>query len=156
SITVSTTLSDVGGSFQFSGGTLIGATVPAGSTIFGAGFAGTLTRVTIAGTLDLQASSSIMGGSGGLSVPGGRVRLGNAGGSTLGQLRFKGSSQTVDGTAANPGTVLFGNADNNGLISNDTNGSPVVTYGPHLTITGASGLISNNFGSSVLQGTVAA
>src|SRR5947209_3908193 len=52
SITDSTTLSDVGGSFRLSGGTLIGATVPAGSTITGT-TESTLSGLTIAGTLDL-------------------------------------------------------------------------------------------------------
>ena len=101
-------LSDaVGSSVRLSGGTLIGATVPAGSTITGT-TESTISGLTIAGTLDFQSFIAIIHVTGGLSLPGGRILLGDAGGSTFGQLRFSGASQTVDGTAAAPGMILFG------------------------------------------------
>src|SRR5262249_36348892 len=97
-----------------------------------------LTNITLAGTLDLATNIASVDVSGGLSLPGGLIRVGNASGSTFGHIFFVGGNQTIAGTAGNPGTVLFGgNTDfSNRLISE--NGS-AVTFGPNLTVTGATG-----------------
>jgi hypothetical protein len=102
----------------------------------------------------MQTNTSFVNVSGGLTLKGAVLHLGNAGGTTVGEVFFTGTaSQTIDGTSANSGTVLFGGNSGNELSSS---GGSVVTYGPHLTVTGADGEV-NAFGAAFdIQGTVTA
>src|SRR5439155_26549695 len=107
------------------------------------GISGQLTNVTIAGALDMQTNNSSLNVSGNLSLPGGIVRLGDNGANfTFGQLFFVDATpQTVDGVAGagNAGTIVFGTRSNSLIRSN----TAVLTLGPNLTITGASGIIDS-------------
>ena len=67
------------------------------------------------------------------------VHLGSANGGSFGRLVFVGATpQTLDGTAANPATLVFGSTGNNSISS-----SAAFTLGSHLTITGAIASISS-------------
>ena len=82
--------------------------------------------------------------------------MGNASGSTAGQLNFVGA-QTLGGT----GSVLFGENGGNQINTAASNGdSGTLTIGSGITIHGKSGLIGYNGGNSytplVNQGTIAA
>ena len=90
---------------------------------------------------------------GGLTLKGAVLQIGNATGTTMGQLVFGGSlPQAIDGAAGNPGTVLFGGNASNILSSN----SSTLTFGPNLTITGATGLINTTSVAFNNLGTIAA
>jgi hypothetical protein len=148
---------DSNGSVTLSGGTLANATVTAATTITGSTSAGTLSAITLAGILDLRSASGVVGVENGLTLAGGTVELGNAAGTTFGELYFVGGvAQNVDGaSAASPGTILFGLSQNNSLL-NYLGGT--VTFGRNLTIEGSAGTIE--FGNSGfpfdIQGTVLA
>src|SRR5262249_22710052 len=78
---------DLPGTFTLQGGTLSAATVTSDTTITGTGSGGTLNAVTLHGILDLRTNSSVASVSGGLTLSDGKVFLGNAAGSTFGELR---------------------------------------------------------------------
>src|SRR5262249_7152500 len=104
--------------------------------------------------LDMQSNSSQIHVQGRLTLGGALLRLGNAGGGTIGQLAFQGAAQTIDGTAAHPATILFGgNAGNSNALFSETGSA--LTFGPNLTVTGATGRIFSSAGFD-LQGAVTA
>ncbi len=107
---------DVPGTFTLMGGTLSGATVTSDTTITGTGSSGTLNAVTLQGKLDLSATSSVVDVSGGLTLSGGTVLLGNAAGSTSGELFFIGAAETIDGASGHPGTITLGLSGSSGLF----------------------------------------
>jgi hypothetical protein len=151
-LTDNTTLT-VTSTFTLSGGTLANATVSAGTTITGTGSGATLSAVTLAGTLDMQANSASVNVSGGLTLPGGLVRLGNAAGSTFGRFFFiDATPETIDGVVGSPGTVLMGAHGANGLYSQS---GAVMTLGANLTITGAAGTVSATGVAFDNKGTIA-
>jgi hypothetical protein len=140
-VTDSTTLDASGGTFQLAGGTLVGATVTAGTTFTATSSGGTLTNVSIAGTLDMRAATGTVRVSGNLTLPGGTVFLGDAPANFQGQLQFVDAGpQTVDGlSAASPGKIVFGGYQQDGLVAN--NAQVKLTLGANLTVTGASGKV---------------
>src|SRR5438552_3290626 len=76
--------------------------------------------------LDMQTNVSVVNVSGGLTLKGAVVRLGNAVGTTFGQIFVIGAAQTIDGVAGSPGTLLFGGSTGSALFSQ---GGSVVTLG---------------------------
>jgi hypothetical protein len=149
---------DSNGSVTLSGGTLANATVTATTTITGSSSGGSLEAVTLTGVLDLQSAGGLAGVQNGLTLAGGTVQLGNAAGTTTGELYFVGGvAQTVNGaSAASPGTILFGLSPNNGLFNNL---GGLVTFGTNLTIEGSAGTINFNLNGGFpfdVQGTVLA
>jgi hypothetical protein len=117
------------GSFTLSGGTLGNATVTAGTTITGTPTGGVVAAITLNGVLDLSSGTdddnTVVVRSG--MTLNGTVRLGNSQGGTTGILEANGS---VVGT----GEIVLGGSDYNRV-----NGSII---GPHITIHGASGILS--------------
>src|SRR5207253_3658028 len=122
-------LTDTTGSWQLVNGTVNGGSVAAtgGNALFATRNGGTLIGVTLDGTgsgnnvspLDMQGTFASINVSGGLTLKGAVVHIADAGGSTFAQMSFIGTApQTIDGTAANPGTILFGKNVNNSLFSN--------------------------------------
>ncbi len=140
------------GPWFLKGGIIIGGTVAAmgGGVLTATNSGGTLNGVTLDGTggnnvspLDMQASAGMfVFVSGGLTLKGAVLRMGNAANTTFGQLFFTGAAQTIDGAAGagNAGTIVFGANANNGIFL--STGFPVVTFGANLTITGAGGTIN--------------
>ena len=114
---------------------------------------GTLAGVTFNNNLDLAsvngANATITGG---LTLNGATVDLGNAAGSTYGQLYFNGT-QTLGGT----GTVLFGPERlQRGVRDRLPRGT--LTIGSGITVRGSSGTIGGYYSSDAVvnQGTIAA
>src|SRR5205823_11696753 len=114
------------GSWNLQGGTINGGTITAtGSNALIGNGSSTLNGVTFDGTggnnvspLDMQsfASINILGN---LTLKGVVVHMGSIDGGSFGRFFFIGASrQTIDGTAANPATLLFGSNGNNALTSN--------------------------------------
>jgi hypothetical protein len=131
---------DSNGSVTLSGGTLANATVTATTTITGSGSGGTISAVTLAGVLDLESAGGLVSVQNGLTLPGGTVQLGNAAGTTTGELFLGGGvAQTVDGASdVSRGTILFGLSQNNGLFNNL---GGMVTFGRNLIMEGSAGTI---------------
>ncbi|MFI5459938.1 MAG: hypothetical protein ACHRXM_31345, partial [Isosphaerales bacterium] len=97
-----------------SGGTLAGGPISLtnGATLVGTSSGGTLSGVTFNGTLDLATNNAAnVTVTSGLTLNG-VIDLGNASGSTYGQLHFVGA-QTLGGS----GSVLFGPSGNNNQIT---------------------------------------
>lgn len=142
------------GSWNLVGGNITGGTVTeaAGAELTFTGSNGTLAGVTFNNNLDL---ASVYGAdvtvTGGLTLNGATVDVGNAAGSTWGQLYFSGT-QTLGGS----GTVLFGKSGNNGVY--ETAGASTLTIGSGITVRGSSGTISSYSGNSTVvnQGTISA
>src|SRR5262249_27435778 len=82
------------------------------------------------------------------------LHLGNAAGSSAGLLSFSGGQQTLDGTAAHPGTVILGGSGSN--LLGLSGGATALTLGPHLTVEGTAGTIDTNSGSFDNRGTILA
>src|SRR5262249_41583205 len=99
SITDATTLDAPNGDshFNLAGGTLGGATLNNGSTVFATASGGKLSGVTLAGTLDLTTFNSSATVTGGLTLSGGTVLLGSNTGNYA-RLDFDGGNQTLGGT----------------------------------------------------------
>jgi hypothetical protein len=148
-----------------SGGKVTGGAIQAAGAnalVVAANSLPTLTNVTLDGTgagnnaspLDMQTNTSTVNVSGKLTLKGAILPLGNAAGSTFGQLYFvDGAAQTIDGVNGNPGKVLFGSSGAN-LLQPST--GAVLTLGPNLTVTGATGRISTSTLAFVNLGTVSA
>ena len=134
------------GSWTLAGGTILGGTVAATGTNALVVSSGTVNGVTFDGTggnnvspLDMQTDSATLTILGGLSLNGVTVHMGKPNGNTFGRFSFSGASpQTLDGTAANPATLVFGSTGNNSISS-----GAAYTLGSHLTITGAIATISS-------------
>jgi hypothetical protein len=140
------------GVFLIDGGTLKSGTLAAaGVTFEGTGSSGTLDGITLDVPLDLATyNNSQLGVIDGLTINS-TLTLGQADGSTAGQMYFL-NTQTLDGT----GTILFGGSGNNLLDMAVSNGQ--LTIGPNLLIHGQSGslVIGGNNSVIVNQGTIAA
>ncbi len=128
-----------------------------GATLVGTynnGKGGTLSGVTLDGTLDLASNNvANVTVTGGLTLNG-TIDIGSAGNTTYGWLNFVGA-QTFAGT----GAVLFGgSAYGNDQINTATlNGdSGTLTIGPGITIHGKNGSIGNAALPLINQGTIAA
>jgi streptogramin lyase len=146
----------VNNTFTLSGGTLSNATVVAGTTITATSSGGTLDHLTLAGSLDLQTNSGAYANvSDGLTLQGGTIQLGNASGTTYGDLNFYGPAQTIDGSPLNPAFIVLGASGTSGLFSYSTNN---VTFGPNLTIEGGQGGYIQSFDGAFFdnRGTISA
>jgi hypothetical protein len=132
---------DVPGTFTLMAGMLSSATVTSDTTISATSSTGTLNGITLQGTLDLRTTSSFANVSGGLTLSGVTVFLGNAAGSTFGQLYPSGAAETIDGASGHPGTITFGSSGSNGLF-NLGGLTGTLTLGANLTIHGTAGQLS--------------
>jgi hypothetical protein len=112
-------------------------------------FGGTLNGVTFNNDLDLAtvngASATVING---LTLNNSAINLGNAAGSTFGQLSF-GGTETLGGT----GTVLFGGHGANGLFNT---GVANLTIGANILVHGKNGQISFGAQTFTNQGTISA
>jgi RHS repeat-associated protein len=149
------TLNDSSLSYLLDGGTIDGGTVSMtnGTTLVvpsnNFNSAGTLSGVTLDGTLDLATNNgATITITDGLTLNG-IVAMGNAGGSTYGELDFVGA-QTLSGT----GSIVFGARGNNGINTAGSNGdSGALTIGSGITIDGKSGTIGYNGVGTGSEGT---
>jgi hypothetical protein len=136
------------GTVRLAGGTLANANVASGTTITGTDSGGTLNGVNLSGNLDLTtvngANATVVNG---LTLSGSTVNLGNAAGSTSGQLFFLGS-ETLGGT----GTVLLGGNAGNSLSA--PFGVTTLTIGPNILVHGKNGSIAFGGETFVNQGTI--
>ncbi len=141
------------------GGTIDGGTVSMtdGATLVGTynnGSGGTLSGVTLDGTLDLASiDGANVAVTGGLTLNG-TIDIGSASDTTYGRLNFVGA-QTFAGT----GAVVFGGAGygNNLINTAALNGdSGTLTIGSGITIHGKNGSIGNPALPLINQGTIAA
>ncbi len=119
------------GSWNLQGGTVKGGTVEAtaGIALMGNTSFGTLSGVTLsasggnASPLDMKTNSSDVFVSGGLTLSGVTIFLGNAAGTTTGELFLIGAAETIDGVSGHPGTITFGLSGSNGLINDGITGA---------------------------------
>ena len=156
-------LNNTTGSWNLVGGTVNGGTVEAtaGNALVGTTSAGTLIGVTLdagggnASPLDMQTNSSDVSVSGGLTLSGVTLFLGNVTGTTFGQLLFAtGAAETIDGASGHPGTITFGLSGTNGLFNEGLTGT--LTLGANLTIDGTTGQISMSAQAFDNKGTITA
>ncbi len=155
-------LNSTTGSWNLDGGTVNGGTVEAtaGNALLGTTAGGTLIGVTLsasggnASPLDMQTNSSDVFVSGGLTLSGVTLFLGNATGTTFGQLLFTGAAETIDGASGQPGTITFGLSGGNGLFNEGLTGT--LTLGANLTINGTAGQINMSNEAFDNQGTITA
>ncbi len=145
---------DMPGAFTLQGGTLSGATVTSDTTIIGTSSFGTLNGITLQGTLDMRTNSSSAFISGGLTLSGGKAFLGNAAGTTTGELFLIGAAETIDGASGHPGTITFGLSGSNGLINDGITGA--LTLGANLTVNGTAGQINMSNAPFDNKGTITA
>ncbi len=146
-LNVATTLSDTS-AVTLAGGTLSGATIQTGTTIASTNFSsGTLSGVTLAGTLNGDSEYFGLTISSGLTLSGGTVDLGGA--ATMG---FNGT-QMLGGT----GSVIFADSNFNTSMNESGSSGSVLTIGSGVTIEGNAGSINAAAGTSfVNQGTITA
>ena len=151
------TLGPASGSWNLVGGTISGGTLSetGGAELVVTGSSGTLSGVTVSGPLDLTGvttgNSPSLTVSNGLTLNNATVLLGNAAGTTYGQMLFN-NTETLGGT----GTVLLGKHSSDGLF---VNSSSVLTIGPGITVRGSDGYLDNGSswtGTIVNQGTISA
>ena len=143
------------GSWNLLGGTINGGTVSeaGGAELAFTTSGGTLAGVSFDNNLDLasvnDANATVTGG---LTLNGATMELGNAAGSTYGQLYFNGT-QTLAGT----GTVLFGKSSSNAL-DETASSSSTLTLGSGITVRGSSGTLGGYYSNDAVvnQGTIAA
>ncbi len=137
--------------FTLQGGTISGGTIDMtnGATLIGS--SGTLSGVTLAGTLDMSETSSYVTVTGGLTLSDGTIELGSTTSSYSGYLYFDGA-QTLGGT----GSVVLGESYYNGIYnySSGSGDSGTLTIGSGITIAGQAGRIGNSSCPLVLQGTI--
>ena len=144
------------GSWNLLGGAISGGTVTetGGAELTFTNSSGTLAGVTFDNNLDLasvnDANATITGG---LTLNGATVDLGNTAGSTYGQLYFNGT-QTLGGT----GTVLFGKSGSPSQVYETAYPSGTLTLASGITIRGSSGTLGGYYsGDAVVnQGTISA
>ena len=143
------------GSWNLAGGTIRGGTVMAsdGAELVFTDSGGTLDGVTAASDLDLATNNNanvhIVDG---LTLNNATVYVGNASGTTYGQMLFD-TSETLAGT----GTVLFGKNGNNAVRVWNGSGA-TLTIGSGITVRGSSGTLGQGWGNGTIvnQGTIAA
>jgi RHS repeat-associated protein len=137
------------GSWNLVGGTISGGTVTEadGAELTFTNSGGTLAGVTFDNNLDVAnhdvAYATVTGG---LTLTGATVLLGNAAGTTYGVLEFN-ATQTLGGS----GTVILGKGGSNELYV----ASGTLTIASGITVAGSSGYI-NGGGALVNQGTISA
>ena len=143
------------GSWNLLGGSFTGGTVTeaGGAELTFTSSGGTLAGVTFDNDLDLatdnDANATVTGGL--TLADGATVFVGNAAGSTYGQLFF-GTTETLGGT----GTVLFGKNGSNAVYNSVP--SITLTIAPGITVRGSSGGLGGYYGSDAVinQGTISA
>ena len=139
------TLDDTSGSWNLTGGKIVGGRIStAGSAVLAATAAhGTLDGVTIAGELDVIASQATAAITGGMTLDSGLVKVG------------WGNSISFSGTLGGTGTVQFTD-DNNQYFSSPgyVSAAGAMTFGPDVTVTGTQGIIDDNNASFINQGTI--
>ena len=92
--------------------------------------------------------------SGGLTLSGVTIFLGNAAGATYGELYLIGAAETIDGVSGHPGTITFGLSSSNGLIYDGLTGA--LTLGANLTVNGTAGQINSGNEPFDNKGTITA
>jgi hypothetical protein len=146
------TLDAATGSCYLMGGTLKGGTYSSddGAELVFTASGGTLDGVTANGDLDLATNNANVYVVDGLTLSGATVYLGNASGTTYGQMYF-GTTETLGGT----GTVVFGTDGSNRIFG--WNGT-TWTIGSGITIRGTSGTVGNWGANETIinQGTILA
>ncbi len=153
-------LQGAGTLFKLSGGTLQNATVSEtpDAQMIGTTAGGTLDGVTLNGNLDLTQTSNVVAGVRDGLLLNGAILVGNAAGNAYGVLDFL-NNETIDGTGGG-GSIQLGGSASNRLYLFDASAAVAVTFGPNLTVHGASGgLVSyyNRAGSGFSnQGTISA
>jgi len=154
SLDVATTV-EVDNTFTISGGTLQNATIERGSGAQGVTFTssgGTLDGVTADSDLDLAASSGAHADIvNGLTLNHATIYVGNAAGSTYGELYFD-TAETLGGT----GTVVFGKSTVDNEIDETAYGGGTLTLGPGITVRGSSGSLGGYESSIDNQATISA
>ena len=152
------TTAQIGANLTLAGGTILGGTISetGGAVITLSTSGGKLDGVTVNGSIDAATQSGKVTVYDGLTLNG-TLSLGNASGSTSGQILF-GDSTHAAGSLAGTGTVVFGASAGNS-INNDSNlggSAGMLTVGANITIHGKSGSIVNDFatGSIVNQGAI--
>jgi large repetitive protein len=150
-LTVSDTLAmSSNAQLTFQGGTLAQAKVSAlsGADVIFTSSGGTLDGVTAGADLDLATNNAAFANIvNGLTLDNSTIHVGNAAGSTFGELFFN-TAETLGGT----GTVLLGKSNDN-LIYSDTGNT--LTIGPNITVRGSNGSFGG-FQSLINTGTIAA
>ena len=151
------TLGPASGSWNLVGGTISGGTLSetGGAELVATSSGGTLSGVTVSGPLDLTGvttgNSPSLTVTNGLTLNNATVLLGNAAGTTYGQMFFN-TSETLGGT----GTVLLGKHSSDGLF---VNSSCILTLGSGITVRGSDGYLDSSnpwTGTIVIQGTILA
>ncbi len=152
------TTAQLGANLTLAGGTILGGTIneTGGAVISLSTSGGKLDGVTVNGSIDAATQSGKVTVYDGLTLNG-TLSLGNASGSTSGQILF-GDSTHAAGSLAGAGTVVFGASASNS-INNDSNlggAAGTLTLGANITVHGKSGSIVNDFatGSIVNQGAI--
>jgi hypothetical protein len=149
-------LGPASGSWNLLGGEIQGGTVAetGSAELIMTASGGTLDGVTVDGNLDLtEFSDAFANISDGLTLNG-TASLGNASGTTYGQLLFT-NAETLGGT----GTVLFGTCQFESNELEAQGSSATFTIGPGITIHGSTGTIAGASGAGdtiVNQGTISA
>jgi RHS repeat-associated protein len=152
------TTAQIGANLTLAGGTILGGTFSetGGAVISLSTSGGTLDGVTVNGVIDAATQSGNATVYDGLTLNG-TLSLGNAGGSTSGQILF-GDSTHAAGGLTGTGTVVFGASSSDSINNNSNLGgaSGTLTFGPNITIQGGSGSMINDFttGSIVNQGAI--
>ena len=157
-------LNNTTGSWNLVGGTVNGGTVKAtaGNALVVTGdVGGSLVGVTLDGSggnaspLDMQTYTSYIDVSGGLTLSGATLFLGNAAGTTYGELYLIGAAETIDGASGHPGTITLGLSGFNGLgAAGGLTGT--LTLGANLTIDGTAGGINSGSQAFDNKGTITA
>ena len=148
------------GSWNLAGGTLTGGTLSesGGAELVFTSSGVTLDGVTADSDLDLATNNNanvhIVDG---LTLSDATVYLGNAAGSTYGQMFFD-TTETLGGT----GTVVFGKNGSNTLQTDNYYNNVTLTVGPGITLRGSSGVLNSSWspwgytGTIVNHGTISA
>ncbi len=140
------------GNWLLAGGTINGGSVQAvaGSALVVTGRSSRLAGVTLDGTgagnnsspLDMHSQAASLYVTGNLILNGATLVLGNAPANIDDELYFIDTvPELVDGGAGNPGTIVLGGYQYDGLYA--TGNSVQLTLGPNLTVTGAAGTINS-------------
>ncbi len=134
-----------GGTWTFSNGAVLTTT---------GFFTADLDNVTLNGTIDGATATSEFTVTNGLTLNG-TMLLGNAAGSTFGQVFF-GQDFATAGTLGGTGSIQFGASTNNMIqlnsLSNGPSDTGTLTIGPNVTINGQNGQILDPSGTKSLNG----
>ena len=147
------------GTIEMRGGSLRNANAASNTKIVGTSLGGSMTSVTVNGSLDLSqvsnANITIISG----LTSNGSIYLGNESGSTYGRVTFGGFNVPA-GTLSGNATIIFGGHTASYVLNGSNLGGSTGTFtiGSTVTIRGKSGSIANDYsnGSIVNQGTISA